>query len=1375
MINVAIPTDDTLTYDEVAPSLNNRDIAGNPTNPIFNAALYSDTPSIRVRSLFTDKGPIAKPLLVLQSGVGAVVNTVTEVTLPGASLTSAHVGLYVRLGQRGLLSTSTSAVVGFDVAISEAISIPDSLKVEIFRPSSIRTVYTTLSGTYKIVGVLTSTRVRLQASFTLPEGANGTLYWDLVDPRNGQIADDPADVTVRINGTTVVPDAVIGLLGQIVLPVTPSPTDNVQVDYAWCFNPTVECRRLNSKEFRLNFWDRNKGLGANTEQHRYRYNNVLVKPSSYVTLNSLGRQVQPKLRELHYRAYERAYTPVFNDPTTLLLNSPTHKIAYPSSRREVSEEFVVYEGTVLPENDTAPWVRHGTGVTTISAGVLTVVDNSTGVFPTGQSIFWTKALDLTFPSAFALSWRMLINSVPVLDGVFTGVGAGYSDDLLAFVVGFLDVGGVKKIGFLKRGFGDNPSVESSWTGGLDTDSLPTGLPVEFDWSVLHSYRLFKDPSGVVHLLVDGNIVDSLRITTNEAPFLEELNAPFDELQGVFFGSLSRVAENSSDWDFIRYLILPTNPIQTSPSSFVNYEGTVNPEVATKPWTPVGYHGTETILGGTALLLDSTSATDVGTSAQVGLIGGDFRGFVRMEPLLLAASQVVLDVDVQLRTYTHGIDPYGLLFAVDDGSRLIQVAFLASSSTPKLSYGGRSFPEDFSPYVWSSLGTATASMIGRVLRITDSSTSTGKVYFIDDLAPPLSDARVVDVTTDYFLEFRCRMLSYTADPAGFAGAVGQVSDGTRSIGIMLEDIGGTKYVTLHSDGIAVPSGQFAFNWGSAYHTYRLAKNTAGNLVSLFVDGAFLGSVAYSAFAATPGTAVISFGSSTSSSVASRSVTEWAYCNAWRTRSDLKRYVGIWKGFDDNALTGYHLPVKTTGIGAQVAGNGLGDSTVDFIAALVTGGDQLIVDVGSNKGVYTIAAVIDANNLTISGSWPVAPSVVSYRIIKETDWSTSHKYRLTKDSTGEVDLFLDAQPDALIRIGYNSIDLPESGVGIVKTLSNGLASIVFGSFSPEDLEQSWWDFVRYGITRTPTEREIAPHHQVLNQWNVMESPELLTTTIPHPLTSYKSSSTGITPKIDPDFLANTGLSAFTQLNDGTPLVPSTQTYEVRKPYPVQTNISTLSTPSDVMANQPFTINDGEIQYELILPDDILYSSLDVIEQTTGDEAPITPFGDHTGPTDLGIQYTKRVCLNYVATTLPENDTASPTPWSRHSDVPSDVMASVLGGILTYQTIGSRTAYLNNTPLPDAPSLVTEVRFRLRLIDDATLGTGDTKVRFGLSAPGLTVALAFVTTVMAERYVLVVDLNSGNYLGSVSFDFLDGAFHNYRIVRDPGAGVVQVFIDA
>jgi hypothetical protein len=33
----------------------------------------------------------------------------------------------------------------------------------------------------------------------------------------------------------------------------------------------------------------------------------------------------------------------------------------------------------------------------------------------------------------------------------------------------------------------------------------------------------------------------------------------------------------------------------------------------------------------------------------------------------------------------------------------------------------------------------------------------------------------------------------------------------------------------------------------------------------------------------------------------------------------------------------------------------------------------------------------------------------------------------------------------------------------------------------------------------------------------------------------------------------------------------------------------------------------------------------------------------------------------------------------------------------------------------------------------------------------------------------------VGGERFDYLDGNFHNYRIVRDPGLGLVSIFIDS
>lgn len=1347
-----------------------KDIAGNPVDPVFNEAAFVGSVALNTRSIFTDKGPIARAPETLQAGTGAVVNTITEVTLPGASISSGHIGLYVRLGYMGAAPTSASSVVGTDATITDTVSTPEGLKVELL--GAVPKTYRSLSGTYKITGVVTGTRVKLQASFSLPVPTSGLLYWELLDPNNGELADDPTDVTVRVNGVQVIPEAVIGLLGQVVLPFVPAETDNVNIDYSCCSEPTVDFRRLNSKEFRLNSWKRDGG-GYAPSQHKYRYNNVLVRPSEYVALDMLAKIDQPELRELHYRAYERAYTPVLNDASLLLLNSPTHKIAFPPSQRTLTEEFVTYEAVVLPEADT--WLKHGSGAATATSGVLTIIDNQAGPFPTGQPIFWTHAIDLTFPHVFAMSWRFRGTNVPVYNGVFSGITAGYTDQSAAYIVGFLEVSGVKKIGFLKRGHGDDPSGVTSWTGGVDSLGVSTGAPANFNWNILHSYRIFRDRNGTVRLYVDGDIVETLMVTAEDCPFLEELGSPFDEIQGVVFGSVSREAENESEWDFVRYQVIPTNALQSSPSSFVNYDASVIPEEAPKPWIPIGFHGTETILTNSSLLLDATSATDSTTASEVGVVGGDYKGYLRIEPLLTVASEFVVDVETQLRTYTHGPDPYGLMYAVDDGSYLMQVAFFPDFETPKFSYGGRSFPEDFTPYTWTSLGGATAEMVGRHLRISDTAVGDGKVYYIEDLSPPSSETRVLASTTDYILEFRAKVNTYTVDGSGFAGVFAQTFDSSRAVGLMFQMISGTHYIAFHSDGTALgPSARFAFNWNdSSFHTYRFVKNTSGDLVTLFIDGLFVGSATYSLFSTSTGDAQVSFGSSTPASSGALSEVDWVYCNSWRFRSDQKRFAGIWKGYDGDSLLGYHLPVKASGRGAQVSGNALGDGTADFTAMGVAIGDYLLVDDGNNRGIYKVAGISSSTSLTISVTWPFQPSVVDYRILKEVDWSSSHKYRLAKDSSGNLSLYQDLVQ--LMRVDYSSTTLPASGSGLVKRITNGLAAVAFGSFSSENLEQSSWDSVQYGITRSPTESRIVPHHQVINQWNVMESPERLFSAIPHELTSFKSSSTGIAPKKDPDFLTNSGLPAFTQLNDGTPLVPSTQTYQVRTPQGSLQFLSVLNSPEDVLNNDgDFVLNDASTQFKLIVPKDILYSSLDVIEQSTGEPDIIAPFGDECQPTFSGLQYTKESCLTYDGSVLPQNDNSAPTPWTLESAVPGQVTTTLSNGVLIYGSTASATVYKNNTTLPEAPGLKTDVKFRVKIADDQSFGTGDTQVRLGLSAPGLTVGLAFITSPLAERYILVVDLNNGHTLGSISFDYLDGNFHEYVITRDPGAGLIKVAVD-
>lgn len=1317
------------------------DSSGNPIDPLFNQAIFStDIPEV-VRSLFVDKGPITKPPLVFQSGATATVVDATTLTLPGGTLTSAQAGLLITL-------TGT----------------------------------TTNAGTYRITAVVSPTQVRVNASFRVPDPANGSIGWQVYDPRDGEIADDISDVVVRINGVPTPPQAVVGLLGQIVMATPPPHGADVRVDYHWMCNPVVDFRRMNSKEFRFNNWNRDLGRPNDLNRHKYRYNNTLVRPSTYVPLDVRAPLDQPLLRDMKYRAYERAYTAVFNDPNLLLFNSPTNRIAFPPLSRTVESVFINYQATVLPESDANPWTRLGTGLASILSNELVVQDNTTGPFPGGNPIYWTRQIDLTFPHVFAIAWRMTLNAYPTTQGIFTGVAAGYSDDQKAIVIGYLVDGGVTKLGILKAGSGNDPSTLAAWTGGLDSSGTPTGLPAELDTSLLHSYRLFRDRDGTIRVYVDGSVVELLRVTEAELPFLEELNDPFNTLQGVFFGSLSREAMNTSTWDFVRYNILPLNPFQSAPSIFVSYEGTTSPETASDPWTPVGFHGTESIISNDYLLLDSTSATDLPTEGAAGLVSGDFKGFVRIEPLLQVASDVVLDVNVAIRTFTHGITPNAVLAAVDDGSKLLQLCFLSDTAAPKFSYGGRSFPDQFSPYVWSKLGGATPTMVGQYLRITDTTVSDGLVYFINDNTPFLDPQRVVGYSNDYMFEFRVRVLAHTADVLGFAGVSVDVYDSQRDVGVFFQDISGTKYVSFHSDGVLVAGGQFVFNWDDgAFHTFRAVKSTIGNLVTLFADGQMLGSVAYTAFSIplpSP-VGVLTFGTSTPTSVQAISTTEWAYCNAWRVNDPtlIGHYVGIWKGSDPNALTGYHLPLKAEGRAALVVGNALGDGAANFVAAGVVPGDYLVIDSGPNKGVYPIQSVA-ANSLTIPTLFTVQPSKVDYRIPARTDWTVQHRYRIVRDPGGGVALLLDTIAQPLIQLVYDTTELPSSSVGTPTILAGGMPSIVFGAFDPQNLSQTSWDYVRFGITRPLSERGIVPHHQVLNQRNVIASYEHHQTNIPHTHTDFWSESEGIPPQTDPDFLKNPLLTAYTQLNDRTPLVPSTQTYEVRRPTPVLVSVAAFNNPEDLLNSQGFLMNESATEIKLLVPEDVLYDSIQIIETDTGSPDLIAPFDDECEPHDLGVfSFQNEVCLTYDGDVLPENDPNAITPWTFQATNPSHVNRSAFASILTYGTdsTGTTTIYRNNTPLPDQIALGTEVKFRLKVLSDGSGGLGDSQIRFGFSSPGLTMALAFVTTPLGQRYVLVYDLNAMKVVGGIPFDFYDGNFHVYRLVRDVQSASVQVFVDS
>ena len=1216
------------------------------------------------RSIYTDHGPIVKPPLSMQSGHQWSVQTassnfagiVYQTTLNGAILAtdtrlvvSSLTGFYGNPTNYNLkIDSEYLAVVaasGTELTVlrgrksSSAVDHADSTPVELFGAVTLSEVvlpggafisshvdlYLTLGGStvnggsYKILKVVNATRLQVQASFRAPSSDpndNNLLNtWNLYDPKTGFIADDPSDVVVRVNSTPVTVDLVIGLLGQIVLTTPPAHLSSIAVDYEWMYDPSVEIRRLNSREFRLNNGDNQASLTGRP----YLYDNVLQRStgaSSRIANDDIRAPLpQPLLRDVFYRAYERKYTAALNDKTLLRLNTPKNRIAYPPLSRKLSEVSVTYDGDILPESDPiAPWVRNGVGTASIVSGDLVVIDNTSGPFPTGQPFYWTRGVDLSFKNVYAATWRMKIDAT-VPDGVFTGVSTGWSDNYRAVILGYLIEGGLHKIGFLNRGAGNTLSLIGSWTGGMDSSGNPTGIPVSFDWSIYHSYRFLKDINGTINLFVDGEAVETLQITEDQLPLLEELDATFNQIQNIFFGSLSREATSQSTWQFVRYLILPTDATQSVPFVDVSYGQppplTVLPEDFSKPWTPIGYHGNEslvTIGPNVDLILDSTSYT----SNQSSLIGGDFRGFTRIEPLLGVSSSVVLDFGVSLRTYTHGIIPNAVMAAIDDGKFLVQVCFFPTQYQPKVSYPGRSMPQDATPDPWTSLGGAPAYMIGRTLRIEDSSVTDGRLFSVNDLEPTGSDNRIFDAPIDYLFEFQCAVISFVQDgtPEHFCGATTDVFDGTRTIGVMLnEDGSGNPFVSFHSDGTIVSS--IPFNWkDGAPHTYRVTKNTAASLVVLFVDNVLLGSTPYTSFSFAMGTPTLSFGSTNQISVfQSKSVVDWYYVNGWRGQpsTGVRRYVGIWKGSDSDSLLGYYLPTLASGR-ANTHGNVLEDLTADFLSDLVQPGGDLIIDDDVNRGIYTIASV-GSTTITIDDSITPFPqpgaTVVRYRVPRETDWTTDHTYQILRDPTGFVGLFQDASSVPLIRVEYDHVTLPPSSVGLPSVINRGLPSVSWGAFDSTNLSQTAWDFVHYAITTSPIEVQIVPPHQVSNQRNVMASPEHLFGTLPHSHTQYSSASTGV-PYQWEAYVNDPSVRAFTKLNEGTPPVPLTQTFK-------KSRTVTISVPPTGFGDSAFgsdAFGAGNLPSRTItIPASTgaLYNNLEVIEKTSGEAGLISAFSD------------------------------------------------------------------------------------------------------------------------------------------------------------------------
>lgn len=261
-----------------------------------------------------------------------------------------------------------------------------------------------------------------------PSTRVGPFTWVLQDPRLGTVADSPVDVVVRVNGVVVDAEAVFGMIGAVVLPTKPAPSDSVAIDYNFLNNPPARFLRLNSPEFVLN-QDKNNGI-MGVPGHKYRARSYMINPGNTPDLISA---VSPLRIGWKYKAYEREYSATTNDPAKLLLNSPVKKIKYPVLQTTLKETTIAYDPTTLPQD---PWKLEGQGDISIADGLLTIVDNDFQTSADSKPPFYSHVSDLVTASIVSAAFRVRVDNFTP-DGVFTGVGFGVSDGFNVILVGFV--------------------------------------------------------------------------------------------------------------------------------------------------------------------------------------------------------------------------------------------------------------------------------------------------------------------------------------------------------------------------------------------------------------------------------------------------------------------------------------------------------------------------------------------------------------------------------------------------------------------------------------------------------------------------------------------------------------------------------------------------------------------------------------------------------------------------------------------------------------------------------------------------------------------------------------------------------------------------
>lgn len=867
------------------------------------------------------------------------------------------------------------------------------------------------------------------------------------------------DVTVVVNGSEVTPVAIDAVAGIIILGDVLDSSDEVLLDYYYTPNPTLAFAGLNNSNYLLNQVE-------GSDVHPFRFKTVLGVDASLA---------QPEIVEHRWTALDYEYTSGLNDATSLVLNEPTHRQSLSPFQRDLRPSSVFFEGDDHPEGFTFTGPTLGTPVFT-SDNLYVIEDASTGVDNSqGLASLFRQKIDLTYFYQSLLSWRMRVDTY-TLDGVFTGLCAGYADDDKAYLAGYLELSGnFKTIGVLTDE-GDETLVES-WQGVLGTveddsgsftklrtaseppfivgqriwsegaiytvldiddegvdgylSTFSSAFPalgeveyfVETDWTQLSSYRASVLTDEPFQVFVAGSPAPVASAEKDALAVAPEIFALLKN-NTLFFGSCSRRGESLSAWDFVRYAITPTQGSESASTVSVDTEMEVLPEAASPPWYVVQNQGYARTLPGNLVLQQSAGQPLTGLGYSWG----------RIEPFLTSNVLRELRFKVRVSSWASGM-AQTLTIADDKRQATLSLfdtraadQFASSAALARLGSG-----------IWPAVNPVSLSTRGFL----DGYNVPGVdafLYAYGGVTSP-SDAGFTSTLDETELAYEDHQLLLTHDGVAASAFVSESGEGSYTNWISSARVELRDW-TLDANNV-VP---FYFGVDDGDRVYYLAPYEDGTRQLILVDST--------------GAPVLDGGSPVGVTY------DWAVegfqaLKMARYEDNLTVFVdGVYVGVIDALLA------PSSGVSDVTSRFGVlsGQVTLslDYYFAHQAGHENRRI------GLYTgSGSVLDASQYTS------APGEF---------FGTFLDVRVRIDPTTTVEVFLNGSTTSVISVPYDDLPLREERDNI----ETDFGFVQFGTLDPAAYTESHWDWVRYDLVNQREDQRTL-RGSVIHRVNTLTSPE------------------------------------------------------------------------------------------------------------------------------------------------------------------------------------------------------------------------------------------------------------------------------------------------